>query len=701
MSYRIWISTLVNYFTTIKEVDSQIEEIRLSLCENKNFIPKALFDSIDLDHKNYITLNDLKIYLNNHYLNFEEQCLRRLIHNFDKDKDFSINYQEFLGLILTKSNSSLANNVSNSFISNEDYKIDTSIEIAFIKLLELELNLVKTLSQIADEIKYSSNFTTYEAFLAITKNEKYITVDNLGEFLKDYKINIDSYGPFNLMCRLDADGDGKISYEEFIDLFFPYKENYSPSDTQIKKEESNNYTINDASNSNINLNQNTFNISNNSTFLNQMNNIQDDPYNNSEDINSSYKMIKSTRLKGRNPNINNIIRNNYYRKVESSNYKLNAPKQNLFSNNPCNTIQTITHSPLGFDYKKGLNKKPRNSSMDNTFRSTFDNSYNQQSYKNINYNISSSINQFKNNYSPMKNDLNNSNSFNSESYNNDNIYMNKLRTYSSPNKNNSIYLNNTYNEGYFTRSPKYSPIRTNIIKSPRINLPKLNNNYCNNLNQTENALTDLLCDIITQENNIENCKTNLAYCNDANLTDLFQFFDYSQRNGISPIDLIQSLKEVGLFITNEDANIIFQKYDNNADGILDYEEFCDMILPKKFTDAKLLSEKYPPNSFNGFSPDTKNKISNVFTSIINGEKSIDNYRKQLTCLPCFSPYDLFNMINRNSCPGIYKEDLVYLLEKNCIFLKPFETEILIDRFDKNQDGVINYNEFTEEISPKL
>ena len=700
MSYRIWISTLVNYFTTIKEVDSQIEEIRLSLCENKNFIPKALFDSIDLDHKNYITLNDLKIYLNNHYLNFEEQCLRRLIHNFDKDKDFSINYQEFLGLILTKSNSSLANNVSNSFISNEDYKIDSSIEIAFIKLLELELNLVKTLSQIADEIKYSSNFTTYEAFLAITKNEKYITVDNLGEFLKDYKINIDSYGPFNLMCRLDADGDGKISYEEFIDLFFPYKENYSPSDTQIKKEESNNYTINDASNSNINLNQNTFNISNNSTFPNQMNNIQDNPYNNGEDVNSTFKMIKSTRLKNRNTN-NNIIRNNYYRKAESSNYNLNSPKQNLFSNNPCNTIQTITHSPLGFDYKKGLNKKPRNSSMDNTFRSTFDNSYNQQSYKNINYNISSSINQFKNNYSPMKNDLNNSNSFNSESYNNDNIYMNKLRTYSSPNKNNSIYLNNTYNEGYFTRSPKYSPIRTNIIKSPRINLPKLNNNYCNNLNQTENALTDLLCDIITQENNIENCKTNLAYCNDANLTDLFQFFDYSQRNGISPIDLIQSLKEVGLFITNEDANIIFQKYDNNADGILDYEEFCDMILPKKFTDAKLLSEKYPPNSFNGFSPDTKNKISNVFTSIINGEKSIDNYRKQLTCLPCFSPYDLFNMINRNSCPGIYKEDLVYLLEKNCIFLKPFETEILIDRFDKNQDGVINYNEFTEEISPKL
>ena len=236
MSYRIWISTLVNYFTTIKEVDAQIEEIRYELCQNQNFIPKALFNSIDLDHKNYITLNDFRIYLNNHHLNFEEQCLRRLIHNFDKDKDFSINYQEFLGLILTKSNSSLAKNVSERIIQNENYRIDSSIENAFIQLLQLELNLVKTLSKIADDIKYSNNFTTYEAFLAITKDEKYITYENLGEFLRDYKINIDSYGPYNLMCRLDADGDGKISYQEFIDIFFPYKDNYSISDTQIKKD---------------------------------------------------------------------------------------------------------------------------------------------------------------------------------------------------------------------------------------------------------------------------------------------------------------------------------------------------------------------------------------------------------------------------------------------------------------------------------
>ena len=221
MSCRIWMPTLVNYFSTLKILDEEIEEVRSELCQNPNFVPKALFDSIDIEQKSYITLNDLKIYLNNHYLPFEEQCLRRLIHNFDKDHDFSIDYEEFLGLILTKSNSSIANNVTNKMI-DENYRMDSSIDNIFIKLIKLELNLVKTLSKIADELKYSKDFTTYEAFLCITKNEKYITVDNLGEFLNEYNINIQNYDPFNLMCRLDNDGDGKISYEEFINIFFPY-----------------------------------------------------------------------------------------------------------------------------------------------------------------------------------------------------------------------------------------------------------------------------------------------------------------------------------------------------------------------------------------------------------------------------------------------------------------------------------------------
>ncbi len=297
--------TLANYFSTMKVLDEEIEEVRSELCQNPNFIPKALFDTIDIDQKGYITLNDFKIYLNNHFLPFEEQCLRRLIHNFDKDHDFSIDYEEFLGLVLTKSNSSIANNVTNKII-DENYRMDPSIDNIFIKLLKLELNLVKTLSKIADELKYSKDFTTYEAFLCITKNEKYITVENLGEFLNECNINIESYDPFNLMCRLDNDGDGKISYEEFINIFFPYKEDYLQSDININKEKINSFTIQNISSSNNNIiNQQPSTIINNYyPYQNQNSNI-----NYENENNENTKISKNSKYANYSEKIVELINN--------------------------------------------------------------------------------------------------------------------------------------------------------------------------------------------------------------------------------------------------------------------------------------------------------------------------------------------------------------------------------------------------------
>ena len=711
MAFRNWIPTLVNYFSTMKDLDNQIEEIRTELCQNPNFIPRLLFDSIDLDQKNYITLNDFRLYLNNHFLPFEEQCLRRLIHNFDKDKDFSIDFEEFLGLVLTKFNLSVANNISNRKIINENYRIESSIETSFIKLLKLELNLVKILSKIADHLKYSKDFTTYEAFLAITKGEKYITSENLRAFLNDCDVNVHN-NTFNLMSRLDSDGDGKISYEEFIDIFFPFKEDYKDSDVILNKEKSNNYTVNDSSYHNINNNiiinnsnfsdiDNNNNIKNdniddeeitinkiNPTFLKQTNsnkiNMSNYPENNKNiddkktKIRETYQMIKSTRLKNKNNNYN------YINRFDRGNNKLNSPRR--IGCNACGYIEKLTQSPLHFDYKKGINNKVRTLSMDNSLGETFDDSINIQTFRKGNL-LSSPININKSN--TMKQNLNNSNYFFPER---EDSYISKLRTYTSPLKNNNIYnnsniINNNISNSFRTRSP-------NKIYS-------LNNIDNCNLSQEEIYLSDLLLDIINQEKNIESNKLNLSYCNDANLINLFNFFDYSQRNQISQIDLIQSLKKVNLFISNEDANIIFNKYDKNYDNKLDYEEFCDMILPKNYSKAKIMSERESPLNFSGFSQETKNKISNVFQSIINGEKSNENYRRKLFSLPCFNPCNLYNIINRNCCPGIYKEDFVCLLEKNNKFIQPYENEILIDRFDKNNDGIINYNEFIDEITLKM
>ena len=53
--------------------------------------------------------------------------------------------------------------------------------------------------------------------------------------------------------------------------------------------------------------------------------------------------------------------------------------------------------------------------------------------------------------------------------------------------------------------------------------------------------------LVKQNNIIEGHKDSLSLCTDVNLTDLFDFFDKSNMNCISNVDMKQTLIELGLF----------------------------------------------------------------------------------------------------------------------------------------------------------
>ena len=95
-----WMDNLLSYFKTLKEIDDEIEEIRVSLCQISQFSPMSLFEYLDIDSKSFLTLNDFKSFLRSQNSTYDERKLRKMIHNFDKDNDFSINLNEFIGLIL-------------------------------------------------------------------------------------------------------------------------------------------------------------------------------------------------------------------------------------------------------------------------------------------------------------------------------------------------------------------------------------------------------------------------------------------------------------------------------------------------------------------------------------------------------------------------------------------------------------------------
>ena len=510
--------TLIKYFSTIKSQDEEIEKIRCTLCQNEEFFPKLLFNSLDTNSKNFLTLDDFRLYLNKNNIEFEEQCLRRFIHNFDKDSDFSIDYNEFLGIITPKKDRNLKQKVI-SREPKEENKSESYDAKEFQEILINEFKLAKDLYQIADELKNQQDFTTYETFLEIVKNDKYITKDNLRDFLRDNEVEFD-YDDVNiLLYRIDADNDGQISYQEFLEIFFPYRENYTEKDINPVKERKKNYTIDDIE------------------FKDE--NYEIPPIN--EEILNSLKTNKSNKFN--NPiNLTNSIDN--YNNLDNNNI-INTNK-NLY---PCpGMTNKLTQSPLSHDYKMDNKIITEETELNNNNNNLNPNQTSPSTLYKSNQNLEKPISEIDFDYTKQ---------IKKEPPQYKSQFLKKIQSFYEPNpplKVSSIEnipkreLTNIRTNAYFLRDPSYLENRSEI-KTTKTEIPNYvndnnlnNNNYitekiplnicnrchcpnpCNCYCQVDSNrvnLCNLIIKLVDQNNIIECHKESLSLCTYVNLTDLF------------------------------------------------------------------------------------------------------------------------------------------------------------------------------------
>ena len=328
-----WLNTFLSYFKTIKTYDTEIESFRSSLSSIPEFTPLSLFSYLDKNLKSFLSLNDFKSFLSSENVSFDEIKLRKLIHNFDKDGDFSLNLKEFTYLIQSK-----RKKIKNEYFPNLKLELNQEIKNDLKTILEKEMDLIKELNDIAKEIINSENFSTYEAFTLIVGKEKYITKKNFGKFLNDNYMEISDEDVEQIMFRIDADNDDKISYEEFKEIFFTLNDDNSYNNKNntnneiankylnLEEEKENNIyekieeqneenNFNDNNNYNYNINQDEEDNKNIEEENNK--NIEEDNKNIEEDnnINPDKKKKKTTKKVILKPklksNLNNDSESNF------------------------------------------------------------------------------------------------------------------------------------------------------------------------------------------------------------------------------------------------------------------------------------------------------------------------------------------------------------------------------------------------------
>ena len=370
-----WMQPFLEYLQIIIEYNDKIEILREKLCSTNNFSPIKLFIYLDFEKNGFLTSKNIIHFLQQMKTNFEERCIRSLIHTYDKDGDFNLNLAEFLDLILPTKNKSLKEKILNLLKEKSDKKnnneITEEVKNLFHEIIKEELSLIKASLYAIKKIYNSPKFTTYDAFINIVKNESYITKENLSQFLKENNLKIKNDLDINLiMFRIDEDNDNKISYPEFQDIFYPLKNpemnnleienfNYNKKEKEnieIKKE---NYFDNKL-NFDYNIYGNNF-IRQNKTYQLLNNNINDNKNKGKKEIysNDYKKFISQIRDNLEKIKTNKNFSNHYGHIEEKSKIKdKNESQKEVRKINSCENFNNI-------NIQQNNNKKEKKKIEDN------------------------------------------------------------------------------------------------------------------------------------------------------------------------------------------------------------------------------------------------------------------------------------------------------------------------------------------------
>lgn len=150
------------------------------------------------------------------------------------------------------------------------------------------------------------------------------------------------------------------------------------------------------------------------------------------------------------------------------------------------------------------------------------------------------------------------------------------------------------------------------------------------------------------------------------------------------------------------------RFDQDNDRKLRYSEFCQAFLPQDSFHASLLAKKAPmtvyPRSITPkehiFYPETAELFLQAWTTHLQNEIQAEQLRILTQKKTAFSAHQAFTLIDENKDGYIDKDDLRKFFSRHCMYVPDKELQALIERYDKELTGKINYDQFLSELTAK-
>jgi len=95
-----------------------------------------------------------------------------------------------------------------------------------------------------------------------------------------------------------------------------------------------------------------------------------------------------------------------------------------------------------------------------------------------------------------------------------------------------------------------------------------------------------------------------------------------------------------------------------------------------------------------------NKLKNVFNQALLMETICEMEKQKLHSIPNFNltkAFDVMNKVNQTKQDKITQVELKNILHVHNVYTLDRDVQILLDRYDKNKDGVATFQDFASEV----
>ena len=254
-------------------------------------------------------------------------------------------------------------------------------------------------------------------------------------------------------------------------------------------------------------------------------------------------------------------------------------------------------------------------------------------------------------------------------------------------------------------SPKRgsSPLRSSMQNSYTTNVNNINTiKASNDSGYEKNQFVDYLRMVMDAESRIERSKIDLALRADFNVEDAFRIFELDGRGFITEDDLKYGLNVLEIYPTNSDIRLLMKRFDLQKEGVLNFADFFDMVTPYE-KDYRTMVENRPPNSCcacrcpDVFMITTRIYLKNLFNSLIDYENKFNMAKKGYAALR-YKLMDVFKGIDKFGFGYFNDADLAKYLKDNYAFTTPKDSDLLFIRLDRNRNGKVEYSEIEDELT---